>query len=210
MPYILISMSDVQWVIHIQCTFVDIWLIEIICLLVASNVYAAALEWLIEHQSPADLAVNAECQSSLVMNVSSKFTNDVSKLFQFIYFNSFNEISFVFQSSAKDKIESLLEIIRIYCQRDIPPSNEMIRLIIDMGFDEASAREALRASKNHQSYACEWLVGNRNKIHQTEQIDGLPLDSPILKALLASPHVQMSLSSPKMFIGKSNRSFIFL
>lgn len=84
----------------------------------------------------------------------------------------------------------------------------MIRLIIDMGFDEASAREALRASKNHQSYACEWLVGNRSKIHQTEQIDGLPLDSPILKALLASPHVQMSLSSPKMFIGKSNRSFI--
>lgn len=84
----------------------------------------------------------------------------------------------------------------------------MIRLIIDMGFDEASAREALRASKNHQSYACEWLVGNRNKIHQTEQIDGLPLDSPILKALLASPHVQMSLSSPKIFIGRNKQSRI--
>lgn len=82
----------------------------------------------------------------------------------------------------------------------------MIRLIIDMGFDEASAREALRASKNHQSYACEWLVGNRSKFYQTEQIDGLPLDSPILAALLGSPHVQMSLSSPKMFIGKSAHS----
>lgn len=106
----------------------------------------------------------------------------------------------------KDRIESLLDIIRIYCQRDIPPSNEMIRLIIDMGFDEAAAREALRASKNHQSYACEWLVGNRSKIHQAEQIDGLPLDSPILKALLGSPHVQMSLSCPKMFIGKSEKT----
>lgn len=106
----------------------------------------------------------------------------------------------------RDRIESLLDIIRIYCQRDIPPSNEMIRLIIDMGFDEASAREALRASKNHQSYACEWLVGNRSKIHQAEQIDGLPLDSPILKALLGSPHVQMSLSCPKMFIGKSEKT----
>lgn len=105
------------------------------------------------------------------------------------------------------KIESLLDIIRIYCSRDIPPSNEMIRLIIDMGFDEASAREALRASKNHQSHACEWLIGNRTKIHQSEQIDGLPLDSPILKALLGSPHVQMSLSSPKMFIGKIEHAF---
>lgn len=112
-----------------------------------------------------------------------------------------------FQSTVKNKIESLLDIIHIYCQRDIPPSNEMIRLIIDMGFDEASAREALRASKNHQSYACEWLVGNRSKIHQTEQIDGLPLDSPILKALLGSPHVQMSLSSPKMFIGKADKTY---
>lgn len=84
----------------------------------------------------------------------------------------------------------------------------MIRLIIDMGFDEASAREALRASKNHQSHACEWLVGNRTKIHQSEQIDGLPQDSPILKALLGSPHVQMSLSSPKMFIGKVVATFL--
>lgn len=81
----------------------------------------------------------------------------------------------------------------------------MIQLITDMGFDEATAREALRVAKNRQSYACEWLIGNRSKIHQAEQCDGLPNDSPILKALLSSPHVQLSLSSPKMFIGKRKR-----
>lgn len=80
----------------------------------------------------------------------------------------------------------------------------MIQLITDMGFDEATAREALRAARNRQSYACEWLIGNRSKIHRAEQSEGLPDDSPILSALLSSPHVQLSLSNPKMFIGNGN------
>lgn len=106
------------------------------------------------------------------------------------------------QVTVKDNIESLLEIIRIYSQRELPPPPEMIQLIIDMGFDEATAREALKATKNHQTYACEWLVGNRSKIQQFEQNDGLPSDSPILAALLSSSHIQMSLSNPKIFIGR--------
>lgn len=101
-----------------------------------------------------------------------------------------------------ENIESLLEIIKIYCQREIPPPSEMIQLIIDMGFDEATARQALSATKNNQAAACEWLVGSRIKIYMAEQTDGLPNDSPILMALLASPHVQLSLSNPKMFLGK--------
>lgn len=105
-------------------------------------------------------------------------------------------------ASTIDNIEALLEIIKIHCQRDIPPSPEMVQLIIDMGFDEAMAREALRATKNNQAAACEWLVGNRTKIYMAEQTDGLPADSPILMALLASPHVQLSLSNPKIFLGK--------
>lgn len=102
----------------------------------------------------------------------------------------------------KDNIESLLEIIRIHCQRDLPPPPEMVQFIVGMGFDEATAREALKITKNHQTNACEWLVGDRTKINQFEQSDGLPSDSPILSALLSSPHVQLSLSNPKIFIGK--------
>lgn len=77
----------------------------------------------------------------------------------------------------------------------------MIQFIVGMGFDEATAREALKITKNHQSNACEWLVGDRCKINKYEQSDGLPNDSPILAALLSSPHVQLSLSNPKIFIG---------
>ena len=111
-------------------------------------------------------------------------------------------MGFFLQATKKENIEALLEIIQIYCQREIPPPSDMIQLIIDMGFDETAAREALKITKNNQSAACEWLVGNRSKIHMTQHVDGLPDDSPILKALLGSPHVQLSLSSPKMFIGE--------
>lgn len=95
----------------------------------------------------------------------------------------------------------MLEIIRIYCQRDLPPPPEMVQFIVGMGFDEVTAREALKITRNHQGNACEWLVGDRSKINQFEQNDGLPCDSPILTALLSSPHVQLSLSNPKIFIG---------
>lgn len=94
-----------------------------------------------------------------------------------------------------------MEIIRIYCQRDLPPPTEMIQFIVGMGFDEHEAHEALKITKNHQSNACEWLVGDRSKIIQS---DVLPNDSPILTALLNSPHIQLSLSNPKIFIGMLN------
>lgn len=146
----------------------------------------------------------------MAMSLTSKFMNNVS-LIRILKHNLWNcnwkpeyllKISHFIQTTIKDNVESLLEIIRIYCQRDLPPPPEMIQFIVGMGFDEATAREALKITKNHQSNACEWLVGDRSKINQYEQSDGLPSDSPILAALLCSPHVQLSLSNPKIFIGK--------
>lgn len=78
----------------------------------------------------------------------------------------------------------------------------MIRLIKDMGFPESDVIEALKITKNNHSAACDWLIGNRTKTELNGAANGLPLDSPILRALLRSPHVQLSLSNPKMFIGK--------
>lgn len=54
-------------------------ILNMFCLfcLLRSNIYAAALEWLIEHQSPADIALSSKYQSSVAMNVSSKFNNVV-------------------------------------------------------------------------------------------------------------------------------------
>ncbi|XP_062562846.1 ubiquitin-associated domain-containing protein 1 isoform X2 [Armigeres subalbatus] len=98
-----------------------------------------------------------------------------------------------------DHVEVLLDIIRQYSDRDVYPASEMVASIVEMGFSEKNVREALVATRNNQSAACEWLLGNRSK-SLTELRDGLPQDSPILQVLLSSPQVQISLGNPKMFI----------
>ncbi|XP_055614037.1 ubiquitin-associated domain-containing protein 1 isoform X2 [Uranotaenia lowii] len=96
-------------------------------------------------------------------------------------------------------VETLLDIIRQYADRDVYPVQELVNSIMEMGFDERSVRDALMATRNNQAAACEWLLGNRSK-SLTELRDGLSPDSPILQVLLASPQVQISLGNPKMFI----------
>lgn len=104
-------------------------------------------------------------------------------------------------NSRKDYIDTLLEIIRIHSQRDLPVNDEMVAKLMEMGFEEEEVREALKITQNNQAAACEWLIGSRSK-SLTELRDGLPADSPILRALLASPQVQISLGNPKMLLGE--------
>lgn len=104
-------------------------------------------------------------------------------------------------TSRRDKIEILLEIVRLHAQRDLPAPPETVTKIIEMGFAESEVREALKRTQNNQAAACEWLVGSRSR-SLTDLRDGLPVDSPVLQALLTSPQVQISLGNPKMFVGE--------
>lgn len=118
--------------------------------IVFSNVYASALEFLIENQSPT----YTFSDEPGVMNLSSKFTNNVIKTNSLVIgcyprIPCSNGNDLLFQNTIKDNIESLLEIIRIYCQRNVAPSADMIQLMIEMGFDEAIAREALKVFRKH-------------------------------------------------------------
>lgn len=181
---------------------------------------ATALEWLIEHPSPEDLVDGSGDAPDV--SVSAKCAINVKhiKLLAFVEQMKFSSISLYFdhlQANTTNNIESLLEIIRIYGQRNSPPSAEAIQLFIDMGFEEALAREALRVVGNHHSLACEWLVGNRSKV-AFDRSDGSPFDSHVLQILLDSPHIQLGLSSPKIFFGlyivlilyfKTNASHMF-
>ena len=78
----------------------------------------------------------------------------------------------------------------------------MVNLIKEMGFPEKDVIEALKLTKNNHSAACDWLIGNLSSKTISELTIGLPSTSPILKALLSSSHVQLSLSNPKIFIGE--------
>lgn len=52
-----------------------------------------------------------------------------------------------------DNVETLLDIIRQYSDRDVFPAPDMVATIVEMGFEEKSVREALVATRNNQSAA---------------------------------------------------------
>uniref|UniRef100_A0A182QUM5 UBA domain-containing protein n=1 Tax=Anopheles farauti TaxID=69004 RepID=A0A182QUM5_9DIPT len=99
----------------------------------------------------------------------------------------------------QENIAALLEIVRLYSEKSVVPVPELVASIAEMGFEEETVREALIATHNNQTAACEWLLGNRAKSVQGVN-DGLPDESPILRVLMGSPQVQISLGNPKMFI----------
>lgn len=146
---------------------------------IKNNVYTAALEWLIDHQgSSSSIQIAVSPDSS---DMTKSFCKDSIKV------------------NSQQNIEALLEIIRIHAHYTVPPTKDTIKSLVDMGFSEDRVIDALKVTRNNQAAACEWLLGSRSR-SLTELRDGLQLDSPVLRALLASPQVQISLGSPKMFI----------
>lgn len=59
----------------------------------------------------------------------------------------------------------------------------------------------MKKTCNNKAAACEWLCGNRTG-SLVELREGLSQDSPILKTILQLPQVQLSLSNPKILLGK--------
>ncbi|XP_050324084.1 ubiquitin-associated domain-containing protein 1 isoform X1 [Bactrocera neohumeralis] len=147
---------------------------------VTQGVYSTALEWLIQHQSEESSIEEAAMglqKSQSLLSPSGILTND----------------------SIVENTEALLEIVRIYSHRDMPPTPETINSLVEMGFEETEVLKALKKTCNNKAAACEWLCGNRTG-SLIELREGLSQDSPILKAILEMPQVQMNLSNPKILI----------
>ncbi|XP_043262528.1 ubiquitin-associated domain-containing protein 1 [Colletes gigas] len=71
--------------------------------------------------------------------------------------------------------------------------------LIEMGFEENSIIDALKITGNNQTNACEWLLGERRRSLQ-DLGEGLDLQGPIYKAIINNPHIQLSLTNPKMLL----------
>ncbi|XP_065367521.1 ubiquitin-associated domain-containing protein 1 [Calliphora vicina] len=145
-----------------------------------NNIYSNALEWLILRQSEEmgiEETVMGLPRTNSIASPSGIMSND----------------------GPIENIAALLEIVRIYSHRDIPPSPETIQNLVDMGFQEPDVIEALKKTCNNKAAACEWLCGNRTG-SLVELREGLAQDSPILKTILELPQVQLSLSNPKILL----------
>ncbi|PSN39238.1 Ubiquitin-associated domain-containing protein 1 [Blattella germanica] len=105
------------------------------------------------------------------------------------------------QQSVTQSVASLLESFRAFKRRDFKPNEKALQTLMDMGFSEEDVRDALRITGNNQAAACEWLLGERRP--SLEDLDtGLDPEGPIYKAIMSNPAIQLSLTSPKMLLGK--------
>ncbi|KAH8402475.1 hypothetical protein KR009_012215 [Drosophila setifemur] len=145
-----------------------------------NGIYSTTMEWLIQNQNeenPQDAPPMSMQQSLSSISPSTIITNN----------------------ETIENTAALMEIVRIYSHRDSPPSDEIVESLTEMGFEEAAVMAALKKTGNNKASACEWLCDNRSG-SVIELREGLAPDSPILKAILEMPQVQLTLSNPKTFL----------
>lgn len=99
-------------------------------------------------------------------------------------------------------MEGLLEIVRYYSDKNEEANGleDTINTLINLGFPMSEIEQALLVSRNNTTHACEWLLENSSSQNSSALRESIFVESHILRILLKSPQIQMSLSSPKFFI----------
>ncbi|KAK6979770.1 ubiquitin-associated domain-containing protein 1 [Biomphalaria glabrata] len=97
------------------------------------------------------------------------------------------------------RFKNILETIRAFQRREFRPNPIALQNLLEMGFAEKEAIHALRLSRNSQEAACDWLLSDKKE--RPDSIDqGLDPNSPVYKAILAHPSVQLGLNSPRCLL----------
>ncbi|XP_025075026.1 ubiquitin-associated domain-containing protein 1 [Pogonomyrmex barbatus] len=167
-----------------------------------------ALEWLIEHQDDSDdeddddddtdfLSMDTMIDANIAgpsssTSVKKKSLKDAC-LELFETGNSYTKKNLVYI------VKLLLESFRQYKKMEFKPNKRAMRSLVEMGFDEKNVIGALKVTGNDQANACEWLLGERRRSLQ-DLDEGLESDGLIYKAIMSNPHIQLSLTNPKMLL----------
>lgn len=100
-----------------------------------------------------------------------------------------------------EKVKKMLEGFRTYRRKNFRPNPKALKTLIEMGFAKNHALDALCIHANHQEEACEWLLsGGYNKDPDLDLKDELDPESPVYKAILRNPVVQLGISNPKSLL----------
>lgn len=125
----------------------------------------------------------------------------------------------------------MLECFRQYKKMEFKPNKKALWSLVDMGFEEKKVVVALKITGNDQANAvsinihyalrererdvlhnfklpyfrqCAWLLGERRRSLQ-DLDEGLDPEGPIYKAIMSNPLIQLSLTNPRMLLGKIGR-----
>ncbi|XP_011301501.1 ubiquitin-associated domain-containing protein 1 [Fopius arisanus] len=96
-------------------------------------------------------------------------------------------------------VSVLLQSFRQYKRLEFRPSSRIKESLVEMGFEEKKVVETLKITGNNQNSACEWLLGARRRSLQ-DLDEGLDETGPIYQAIMMNPHIQLSLTNPKMMM----------
>ncbi|XP_001626883.2 ubiquitin-associated domain-containing protein 1 [Nematostella vectensis] len=82
-------------------------------------------------------------------------------------------------------------------RREFTPNPQSVRNLKEMGFEEEEIMVALKVSGNNPEAACDWLLGDRKEGAMSSD-EGLDPESPMYKAIMENPLVQLSLYNPRV------------
>ncbi|XP_018306539.1 ubiquitin-associated domain-containing protein 1 [Mycetomoellerius zeteki] len=165
-----------------------------------------ALEWLIEHQDDSDDDSDDETDflpadtmtDTDIANPGSSM-NTKKKSFKEACLELFKEKQDQEEKDLVYIIELLLQSFRQWKRMEFKPNKRAMRSLVEMGFEEKNVIGALKVTGNDQANACEWLLGERRRSLQ-DLDEGLEFDGLIYKAIMSNPHIQLSLTRPKMLL----------
>ncbi|KAK2153379.1 hypothetical protein LSH36_299g03002 [Paralvinella palmiformis] len=167
----------------------------------------SAIQWLLEHEGNVD---GAEGGAIMGSSISHEETNDdhgsggVDNQEQQCPSTSASPVSPALKLAimkGPEKVKKMLEGFRTYRRKNFRPNPKALRTLIEMGFTEKDALDALCIHANHQEEACEWLLnGGYSKDPDPDLKDGLDPESPVYKAILSNPVVQLGISNPKSIL----------
>ncbi|XP_076242778.1 kip1 ubiquitination-promoting complex subunit 2 [Calliopsis andreniformis] len=169
-----------------------------------------ALEWLIENQDnpddydeddDLDLLISSESNNNKDVAGPSSSVNAKKKSLKEACIELFKGEN---QSPKKTGnlitiVDFLVESFQRYQKMDFKPNSKAVQSLLEMGFEEKSIIGALKITGNNHVNACEWLLGERRPSLQNLG-QGLDSDGPIYKGIMNNPHIQLSLTNPKMLL----------
>ncbi|XP_059145826.1 ubiquitin-associated domain-containing protein 1-like [Physella acuta] len=158
----------------------------------------SAMEWLLTNESDPDIDSPLPGQEASTEEVvEAKTTPEEVPIAPEL--NSAEGLQGATGGAEAPRFKNILETIRAFQRREFRPNPRALQNLIEMGFAEKEAIHALRMSRNNQDAACDWLLSEQTD--RSDNVDeGLDPNSPVYKAILAHPSVQLGLNSPRCLL----------
>lgn len=146
----------------------------------------AAMEWLFQHENDPDVDAplpELEEPSTSAESEGAQGGLDLSAA----------------PEGGQPHYTNILDTIRAFKKREFRPNSRSLQRLVEMGFQENEAVDALRMFRNDQDAACDWLLGDRKERAPVVE-EGLDPSSAVYQAIMDNPTVQLGLNNPRCLL----------